>query len=686
MKSIEDQIKFVDKILLPFFGIKSIIDYESTFEITSEIDLNAFNLIISDFREIFPAKEFSLHKTKYKIETSNQALCILKKCMDLIQLPYVVETITRNKMSFKQVRLNQTNTNLYKYIQVKMSEIRSQFSTAELLPKETEWWDVDSSENTDSSKLINIYRPMSVNTVQCKYGSKSYDIRTAPPNPKFAVSPWNNSSIEPDSIIQSSLIEPTGVNTISTSLKNPSYDIRGTPPNPKYVVSPWQTSSYEPDIKYDLKPPKDLPITLQHDDLTNAVVESKLYTTNLSSSRIIDNDGCCTIDLKNYYFYDKCVNSVKCKFKSKKINNESIMSKYYIDTIVQGSQYQILIGGGELISGTFYNDKELLPECEKNSIMILLQKLLSYHSVVLKIKFDKSHVGGLKFVDIELTTSCVKFNSETDESLVETVLYNNYDPILCGKKKYNVGGIEQLIKNEKQLYNKARLMSGMGGNAFTEFLEKDNMIQTENEISKFTQNKPKISYKIGNLTGYDNYFLEIPVDDYHFCSHLISKKYTQIDPTVNYSYQQNTDSSFTHCYALSFNNIFMSRDINFSNPRDIYAISQMSVSLENLTNDKIKLYVLITDKMNKIEIVKLNIGYTIENCTLVVDPNYYLCLTNLHELKGFLIEVQSNNSDEPFPDIITLEYTEYTFCPDVRRQLAQHNVVWFDLKNIVVKK
>lgn len=40
---------------------------------------------------------------------------------------------------------------------------------------------------------------------------------------------------------------PVGVNTIQTSLKNPSHDIRGTPPNPKYVVSPWLQSSIEPD-------------------------------------------------------------------------------------------------------------------------------------------------------------------------------------------------------------------------------------------------------------------------------------------------------------------------------------------------------------------------------------------------------------------------------------------------------
>jgi len=38
-----------------------------------------------------------------------------------------------------------------------------------------------------------------------------------------------------------------GVDTIGQSLKNPSYDIRGNIPNPKISISPFLNSSYEPD-------------------------------------------------------------------------------------------------------------------------------------------------------------------------------------------------------------------------------------------------------------------------------------------------------------------------------------------------------------------------------------------------------------------------------------------------------
>ena len=39
-----------------------------------------------------------------------------------------------------------------------------------------------------------------------------------------------------------------GVNTVGQSLKNPSYDLRAAPPCPKFTVSPWMQSTIEPDF------------------------------------------------------------------------------------------------------------------------------------------------------------------------------------------------------------------------------------------------------------------------------------------------------------------------------------------------------------------------------------------------------------------------------------------------------
>lgn len=66
---------------------------------------------------------------------------------------------------------------------------------------------------------------------------------------------WFEVQPEPISVKNRHLInitKPVGINTIGTSLKNASHDIRGVPSCPRFVVSPWLQSSIEPDT--NLKP------------------------------------------------------------------------------------------------------------------------------------------------------------------------------------------------------------------------------------------------------------------------------------------------------------------------------------------------------------------------------------------------------------------------------------------------
>lgn len=122
MKSLEEQIKFIDTLLLPLFGIKNIIDYQNlidTTKLNTIIDLNKINEILSEFRKIFPVKNFNLHKTNYKITTHEQAFNLLKKCLDSTNVQYDL-----NKTG---LRLIPTNNILQKYIQntYKMSSERT---------------------------------------------------------------------------------------------------------------------------------------------------------------------------------------------------------------------------------------------------------------------------------------------------------------------------------------------------------------------------------------------------------------------------------------------------------------------------------------------------------------------------------------------------------------------------------
>ena len=68
--------------------------------------------------------------------------------------------------------------------------------------------------------------------------------------PREAREDWFEVMPEPISVKNRHLINvtrPISINTIGTSLKNPSYDLRGSVPCPKFVISPWLQSSIEPD-------------------------------------------------------------------------------------------------------------------------------------------------------------------------------------------------------------------------------------------------------------------------------------------------------------------------------------------------------------------------------------------------------------------------------------------------------
>lgn len=77
---------------------------------------------------------------------------------------------------------------------------KDKFDPNSLLPREknNDWFDDPFDQTTaKSTHLINIYRPMGVRSTQTTKG-RSHDLRPVPPNPKFPVSPFGNSSWEAD--------------------------------------------------------------------------------------------------------------------------------------------------------------------------------------------------------------------------------------------------------------------------------------------------------------------------------------------------------------------------------------------------------------------------------------------------------------------------------------------------------
>lgn len=71
--------------------------------------------------------------------------------------------------------------------------------------------------------------------------------------PQEVTDKWWDMLPEPVSVKNRHLInitKPIGVNTIGSSLRNATHDIRGDVPNPKYAISPWMNSTIEPDTNF----------------------------------------------------------------------------------------------------------------------------------------------------------------------------------------------------------------------------------------------------------------------------------------------------------------------------------------------------------------------------------------------------------------------------------------------------
>jgi multidrug efflux pump subunit AcrA (membrane-fusion protein) len=78
----------------------------------------------------------------------------------------------------------------------------------------------------------------------------SNDLLPAKSDQKWFENPDVGIKIE-DANLLSDAVQKVGVDTVGQTRKNPSYDIRGTVPCPKFQISPWNNSTTEPD--YNLK-------------------------------------------------------------------------------------------------------------------------------------------------------------------------------------------------------------------------------------------------------------------------------------------------------------------------------------------------------------------------------------------------------------------------------------------------
>ena len=89
-----------------------------------------------------------------------------------------------------------------KFDKVMPKETRTALTSGQLLPREEnkDWFQVPNSK-FNLLQAVDLEVPeikIGVDTVGQSRKNATYDLRAAPPNPKFIVSPWSNSTIEPD--------------------------------------------------------------------------------------------------------------------------------------------------------------------------------------------------------------------------------------------------------------------------------------------------------------------------------------------------------------------------------------------------------------------------------------------------------------------------------------------------------
>ena len=143
------------------------------------------------------------------------------------------------------VIMNINNDDNYKYVKnsgsLDMKNTSNTSNTSNLLDMKNNIDNNDNFFNTDNKKTINE-----------QINNNDGNLNVNDLLPKTMNNDWNwdvptQSVTLEESNLLSSAVKKIGNNTQGNSLKNPSYDIRGNIPNPKFQVSPFNNSSYDPD-------------------------------------------------------------------------------------------------------------------------------------------------------------------------------------------------------------------------------------------------------------------------------------------------------------------------------------------------------------------------------------------------------------------------------------------------------
>jgi hypothetical protein len=239
---------------------------------------------------------------------------------------------------------------------------------------------------------------------------------------------------------QTEYIEPNTITITKDELNNKNvnrYEIRGgkTPP-PDMIVQPFGLKEYK----------KQKIITKE--ELNNNIKKITNFEY-ITMPKNIFNGHYIQINMKNYELADKILKSFCIKFISKELNSQPIISEHFILEIVKNITFEVKIGGKSgNWSGKFINGIN----CIIDNILLPIN-CLEYHSVYLELKNIVSIVNLFENLELVILGEYVDLYSEINNTLQTNMI----EQVICIEDKYNI----------------VRIMCGMAGNRFGEYISLD---------------------------------------------------------------------------------------------------------------------------------------------------------------------------------------------------------------------
>lgn len=111
VKSKDKQVQLLDQVILPLFGFRNLSDHDHILTKPLSIPLPdlipQLNRVIPLIKQCFPVKSFNFYRTHDQVTDYPQAFALLKKCLELAQIPFELSTRTQEGHKNKCLRLFQ---------------------------------------------------------------------------------------------------------------------------------------------------------------------------------------------------------------------------------------------------------------------------------------------------------------------------------------------------------------------------------------------------------------------------------------------------------------------------------------------------------------------------------------------------------------------------------------------------